>query len=67
MNKLIQVILQRTFIEHFLYADTVPGSEKKWCVRQIIPLLSWNLWFSSDKQKQTNKKEIRNHKQYEEN
>lgn len=49
MNKLIQVILQRTFIEHFLYADTVPGSEKKWCVRQIIPLLSWNLWFSSDK------------------
>ena len=29
MNKLIQVILQRTFIEHFLYADTVPGSEKK--------------------------------------
>lgn len=47
MNKLIQVIFQHTFIEHFLYANTILGSEKK--VGQKIPLLSWNLCFSGDK------------------
>ena len=29
MNKFIQAILQHTFIEHFPYADTALGSEKK--------------------------------------
>lgn len=29
MNKFIQAILQHTFIEHFPYADTALGSEKR--------------------------------------